>query len=99
MQVESQYSERRGRHAKAEEVHALDEVHAHGRQAEEGASEGAHGGGVGGLSGADHQMPAGERPGQGVVGIKSSGEGAAAALLKPCCILRQLCATREKSTV
>jgi len=26
------------------------------------------------LSGADHQMPAGERPGQGVVGVKSAGE-------------------------
>jgi hypothetical protein len=71
-----------GRHAETEEVHAADEVHAEGRQAE-GASEGAraHGGGLGGLSGADHQMPAGERPGRSVVGVESGGEAAVAALL------------------
>jgi hypothetical protein len=74
-----------GRHAETEEVHAAEEVHAEGRQVEGGASEGAraHGGGLGGLSGADHQMPARERPGQGVVGVKSAGEAAVAALLKP----------------
>ena len=70
-----------GRHAETEEVHAAEEVHAEG--SERGASEGArsHGGCLGGLSGADHQMPAGERPRQSVVGFKSGGEGAVAAFL------------------
>src|SRR6516164_10660477 len=74
-----------GRHDEAEEVHAAEEVrHAEGREAEGGASEGAraHGGGLGGLSRADHQMPARERPGQDVVRVKSGGEGAVAALLE-----------------
>ena len=62
-----------GRHAETEEVHAAEEVHAEG--SERGASEGAraHGGSLGRLSGADHQMPAGER----------QGEAAVAALLEP----------------
>jgi hypothetical protein len=62
-----------GRHAEAEEVHADEEVLR--RQAEGGESEGAraHGGGLSGLSRADHQMPAG-------VG---GGEAAVAALLEP----------------
>jgi len=66
----------RGRHAEAEEIYAAEEVHTEARQAEGGASERAraHGGGLGGLSGTDYQMPAGDRAGQGVVGVKSSGE-------------------------
>ena len=65
-----------GRHDEAEEVHAAEVVHAEGRRAEEGASEGAraHGGGLEGLSRADHQMPA---------GVGSGGEAAVAALLEP----------------
>jgi hypothetical protein len=66
-----------GRHDEAEEVHAAEEVaHAEGRQAEGGASERAraHGGGLEGLSRADHQMPA---------GVGSGGEAAVAALLEP----------------
>ena len=67
-----------GRHAETEEVHAAEEVHAEGCQAERGASEGAraHGGGLGRLSGADHQMPAG-------VGVGSRGEAAISVLLEP----------------
>jgi hypothetical protein len=68
-----------GRHAEAEEVHADEEVlHAGGRQAEGGESEGArsHGGGLSGLSRADHQMSAG-------VGVGSGGEAAVAAFLEP----------------
>ena|SRR6516225_9639134 len=51
----------RGRHAEAEEIYAAEEVHTEARQAEGGASERAraHGGGLGGLSGTDYQMPAG----------------------------------------
>jgi hypothetical protein len=69
-----------GRHAKAEEVHAEEEVHTEDRQ-EGGASEGAHGRGLGGLSWADHQMPA-DGCEQGVVGVKSDRE-IATALLEP----------------
>ena len=66
-----------GRHADTEEVHSED------RQAEGAASKGAraHVGGLGGLSGADHQMPARERPEQGVVCVGSSSESAVAAFL------------------
>jgi hypothetical protein len=69
-------------HAKAKETHAAEEVHAEAREAEGVANEGtrAHDGGVGGLSGADHQMSA-RVPGQGVVGVKSGGEGAVATLV------------------
>ena len=71
-----------GRHAKAEKVHTADRVE--GQETEGGASEGAraHGGSLGGLSGADHQMRAGDRAGQGVVGVQTSGEGATADLLE-----------------
>ena len=75
-------------------------MHAEAREAEGRASERVrpHGGGFGGLSGADHQMPAGERAGQGVIGVKSSGEGAAAALLEfrshPVIALRDCIPTR-----
>jgi hypothetical protein len=55
------------------------------------------GGGLGGLSGAGHQMPAGERPAQAIVGVGSVGE--AAALLEPRRILRQLSELRGKPTV
>src|SRR5262249_22143497 len=72
-----------GRHAEAEEVHAEEEVHHEDRQ-EERASEGAraHGGSLGGLSGADHQIPAGRRPRPHVIGV-GSGREIAAALLEP----------------
>ena len=62
----------RGRHAEAEEVRTAEEVHTEGCQAERGASEGtrAHGGGLGRLSGADHQMPAGERQGEAAVAAR-----------------------------
>jgi hypothetical protein len=62
----------------------VEQVQAEGREAEGRASEGAraYGGGLGGLSGADHQVPAGERPAPGVVGVGSGGEAAVAALLK-----------------
>ena len=63
-----------GRHAEGKEVHAAEEVHAEGLEGGASKRARAHGGGPGGLSGADHQMPAGERPGQGVVGVKSAGE-------------------------
>ena len=67
-----------------EDIHTAEEVHVEGRQAERLASEGAraHGGGVGGLSGANHQMPARQLPAQGVVGVQSSGKGAVAALVE-----------------
>lgn len=72
-----------GRHAEAEEVHAEEEVHHEDRQ-EERASEGAraHGASLGGLSGADHQIPAGRRPRPHVIGV-GSGREIAAALLEP----------------
>jgi len=91
----------RGRHAEAEEVRTAKEVHTEGREAEGGTSEGAraYGGGLGGLSGADHQMSVGERAEQDVVGVKSGGEGAVAALLVPRRILRQLASLRAVTVI
>jgi len=55
----------------------------------EGARE--HGGGLGGLSGADHQMPAGEGPAQG-----SGGEATVAVLLEPVQPIRPMLPKRAR---